>query len=296
MAEPISSKLHLWDGWAASPGRAGLPAHEADRQPAESSPADAARRLFLQEGLLSQLRRRKELPEAFTYQWFLEVEEARHGRHGRWLPRLLEFHKHAGDRLLGLGPCLGTDWAGFARHGAEVVACSPSAEQLALVQRNFQLRGLRVRCVHASPAALPLDSTSIDVACVTSLLIEPPDPHAVIAEVYRVLKPGGKVLALAPAAYDVDYWCRGWLPWVRESQLPRPVAFGTAPGQTGRSLRRLFERFHEASVWRRQLRRQDLPHLLRWFPLALLERGLGRFLVLKAFKPVSVAIPLQAAA
>jgi hypothetical protein len=39
------------------------------------------------------------------------------------------------------------------------------------------------------------------------------------------------------------------------------------------------------------------PHLWRWLPLPLLERLLGRVLVIKAFKPLSAAIPnTQAAA
>ena len=123
-------------------------------------------------------------------------------------PRLLEFAKHGGETLLGLGDGLGTDWIQYARHGAHVVVCSPSAEQLALVRRNFELRGLAGRFLSARPASLPLESSSIDVVCVSGLLDEVADPHAVVNEVYRVLKPGGKVLAVTPARYDVDYWSR----------------------------------------------------------------------------------------
>ena len=67
-------------------------------------------------------------------------------------------------------------------------------------------------------------------------------------------------------------------------------------GVGGRQLRRLFQRFVEQRVHKRQLRRAEVPHLWRWVPLPLLERVLGRVLVLKAFKPLSAAIPTQAAA
>ena len=40
-----------------------------------------------------------------------------------------------------------------------------------------------------------------------------PDPAALVEEVYRVLKPGGKVLALTPARYGVDYWTACCFPW-----------------------------------------------------------------------------------
>jgi hypothetical protein len=39
-----------------------------------------------------------------------------------------------------------------------------------------------------------------------------------------------------------------------------------------------------------------VPHLWRWLPVPLLERLLGHFLVLKAFKPLSAAITVRAAA
>src|SRR5262249_30388370 len=48
--------------------------------------------------------------EPFSLQWYLDIESARHRRAGKWVPRLLEFSKHPGERVLGLGFGLGTDW------------------------------------------------------------------------------------------------------------------------------------------------------------------------------------------
>lgn len=48
--------------------------------------------------------------EPYSLQWFLDIESHRHSRHGRWIPKLLEFAKHSGETLLGLGHGLGTDW------------------------------------------------------------------------------------------------------------------------------------------------------------------------------------------
>src|SRR5262249_15326142 len=146
-------------------------------------------------------------------------EGFRHNRHGRWIPRLLEFAKHGGDTLLALGDDLGTDAVLYARHGADVLACSPVAERLALVRRNFELRGLKGRFLHAGPAALPLPASVIDVACLHGLPGgQPLEP--VVEELYRVLKPGGKVLALLPARYDIDFWRRAWRPWKKAVREP----------------------------------------------------------------------------
>jgi ubiquinone/menaquinone biosynthesis C-methylase UbiE len=235
-----------------------------------------------------------EVPEPYTLQWFLEIENHRHGRRGRWLPRLLEFAKHTGETLLGLGTGLGTDWLQYARHGAQVVVCAPEAEHLALIRRNFDLRSLPGRFLWAYPSCLPLETSSIDVACIIGLLEEVADPQAVVEEVYRVLKPGGKVLAVTPARYDVRFWSEFFFPWLRWLKAAPPE--GTQNRFSGRRLRHLFRRFVEPRLYKRQLRRRDTPHLWRWLPLPLLERLMGHVLVLKAFKPLSAALPILLAA
>jgi SAM-dependent methyltransferase len=300
MAESPSGKLRIWEGWVPSGPRAPARAVEAEF-PAPLHPVALADRLAARECLRAPGWGR-EGPEPFTLQWFLDVEQARHGRRGRWIPRLLEFAKHRGERLLGLGLGLGTDWVQYARHGAEVVACCPSRDHLALVRRHFEVRGLRGAFLHANPVALPLETASIDVACVTGLLHEVADPRGVVGEVYRVLKPGGKVLVMVPARYDIEFWCRYCFPWHYwlRPRGPDPLCtWGEESAEgafTARGLRQLFARFVEPRVHKRHLRRGDVPHLWRWLPLPLLERLLGRLLVFKGFKPLSAAMGEQAAA
>jgi ubiquinone/menaquinone biosynthesis C-methylase UbiE len=233
--------------------------------------------------------------EPFSLQWYLDVENARHGRQGRWIARLLEFTKHSGEALLGIGEGLGTDWVQYARHGAAVTSVCPSAEALALVQRNFELRGLRGVFLQADAAALPVETASIDVVCFTGLLATPLAAPKVIEEIYRVLRPVGKVLAVAPARFDINFWRQRFLPWYAWLQLRRNPPRTTA-GFSGRGLRQLFARFVEPRVYKRHLRRREVPHLWRWLPHALLERLLGRLILLKAFKPLSAAMALPVAA
>jgi SAM-dependent methyltransferase len=239
--------------------------------------------------------KRRAWAEPFSLQWFLNVENSRHGRHGQWLPRLLEFTKHSSESLLGLGDGLGTDWVQYARNGAAVTAVCPSTERLALVQRNFELRGLRGVFVHADPCSIPVEAASIDVVCLQGLLAESANPAAVVQEVYRVLKPGGKVLALAPARYDIAYWQRRFLPWTGWFLQPTQT-HRLSGGFSAGALRQLFARFVEPRVYKRHLRRGEVPHVWRWMPHPVLERLLGRLLLLKAFKPLSSAISVHAAA
>jgi ubiquinone/menaquinone biosynthesis C-methylase UbiE len=287
MADVYPGKLQLWEGWMPSLV-SGRPSGAA---PSPSLGDAFTARLFAAEALQPG-RRPREAAEPLSLQWYLEAESVRYGRHGHWLPRLLEFGKHAGETLLGLGDGLGADWVQYARNGAQVTACCTSADVLALVQRNFELRGLSGRFLQADPGRLPVESASIDVACVNDLLQAAPDPAALVAEVYRVLKPGGKVLAVTPARYNAALWSRWCFPWRGWFRRAAPAS----AGHSRHGLRRLFGCFIEHRVHKRHLRRADTPHLFRWLPLPVLERLMGRFLILKAFKPLSAAMSRQAAA
>jgi ubiquinone/menaquinone biosynthesis C-methylase UbiE len=131
--------------------------------------------------------------------------------------------------------------------------------------------------------------------CVTNLLQDVVDPPAVINEIYRVLKPGGKALVVTPARFDIDYWRHRCLPWEGWLRAHRPQSAQT-PSFSGRTLRQCFTRFVELHVYKRHLRRSEVPHLWRWLPHSQLERLFGRLLIIKAFKPLSAAIAVQMAA
>ena len=272
-------RLYTGDGADAlteppSPGRA-----------MSDSPQEAADRLYAREAFRGP---RRPTPEPYSLAWFDQVADQRYGRHGYWLPKSLEFRRHAGEFVLGLGEGLGTDWVQYAKNGATVLACSPSQEQLALARRNFELHGLTARYLHAPPHALPVDENSIDVVCLNGLLHEVDDPAAVIAETYRVLRPGGKVIAVAPAKYDAAFWLDACYPWRR--LLRHTPSDAGRRAHTARSLRRAFAAFTEHKVSKRHLRRLHLPHLWRFLPLPLMERLCGQFLILKAFKPLRAAL------
>ncbi len=290
MDEAGVQKLRIWHG----------PESSHDQDPVDVAPAGPqaesfAHRLYREEALAQARSSRRPGPvvEPFSLEWFLRIEHDRHIRHAPWLPKLLEFNKHPGETLLALGDGLGTDWLQFARHGAQVIVAGSSAEQLALVRRHFDLRGMQARFVHASASALPLESGSIDVVCLTGWSGDDRDQSRTASEIHRVLKAGGKVICVVPARFDVCYWdaaCFPWKSWGRKQNNAPGLRF------SARDLRRLFHRFTEHRIRKRHLRRVDIPHLWRWIPIAVLERLMGRMLILKAFKPVAASLSVRVAA
>lgn len=225
--------------------------------------------------------------EPLSRAWFEEIELKRYARAGEWLPRVLEFSRHKDETLVMLGPGLGSDALQYLRHGTQVALAVTPLDPVEAIRRNFSQRGLEPNFVAIERAdRLPFPNGQFDLAYVNLLHGEPPD--GAVAELYRVLKAGGKLFALAPARYDVDRWQRWLLPHRRlYSESANPL---TGRKRSARELRRLFAPFETVSILKRHLRRSELPPLWRALPLSLLERVAGRVLALRSTKPVRAAI------
>ncbi|MCZ2341722.1 MAG: class I SAM-dependent methyltransferase [Bacteroidales bacterium] len=236
--------------------------------------------------------------EPLSRSWFEELEIKRYAPHGSWLRRGLEFSRHAGESLVMLGAGAGSDALQYHRHGVHVTIGATPADHPEIIRNNFDLRGHSAHIVPTPDlATLPFDRWSFDLAYLNALHDSPTDLASVIQELYRVLKPGGKIFALFPAHYDTGFWQNILVPY-RKWYTP-PVQLTEAPRYSARSLKRLFCCFSEHRVGKRQLRRSELPYVWRFLPLSALERVMGRVLLLRAFKPVTAALealPLHMAA
>jgi SAM-dependent methyltransferase len=216
--------------------------------------------------------------------WFRHLETKRYRRYGRWVPALLEFNRHARESLVALGDGLGTDWVRYAADGADVSVIDPSADRLRLYRRHFAARDVSANCLHAPLTHWPVGDDRTDV--VVAVFNERPAVGLaeLAAEAFRTLRPGGKVIAVLPAWFNVARWQDLLMPW-------RTWFHGPAPRDRFRAaeVRAAFAAFQTVKVYKRHLRRSELPYLWRWMLLPVLERVMGRFLVVKAFKPLDAA-------
>jgi len=97
-----------------------------------------------------------------------------------------------GTRVLDVGSGLGILAARIAAvDDVRAIGVERSQAQIAAAARHH-----RVRYVRADAQALPLGSDVFDLACARFLLEHVPDPGAVLAEMRRVLRPGGRVALL----------------------------------------------------------------------------------------------------
>lgn len=234
------------------------------------------------------VRRARRECEPFTDEWFEELELKRYQRHGAWLDRALEFGRHPDQSVLVLGPGAGTDAVRYARHGMRVTVGTDAADWPRVVRDNFDRAGQRAEFEDVSGPSLPFADASFDVVALNALHAPALPDQCRAGELFRVLRPGGKLIGLFPAHYDCAFWQGALLPLVR-LWWTRPADPATAPKTTGRDLRRLFAQFEDHRVSKRHLRRGELPHLWRVLPLFVLERWIGRVLVLKAKKAIFAA-------
>ena len=129
--------------------------------------------------------------ETGTLAWFLEAEAYRYDVYGPWMPKVMEFADHRGDRVLEIGGGLGTDLVQFAKNGALTTDLDLSLGHLEHAKSNFRLRGLTGEFKHGDGETLPFPDNTFDVVYSNGVIHHTPNTHDVVAEIKRVLRPGG---------------------------------------------------------------------------------------------------------
>lgn len=239
--------------------------------------------------------------ERNTLEWYLEIERFRYGEYAPWMPKTIEFSRHAGESVLEIGGGMGTDLAQFAMHGAKVTDIDLSAGHLAHAQENFRLRGLKGEFVHHDAETLPFPDDSFDLVYSIGVIHHTPNTQQVVNEIHRVLKPGGKVIIMVYAENSLHYWHglvtelglrQGLLEsfsmgeiMSRHVEITENEARPLVKVYTKRRLARLFSRFERIAIGQYQMVREEVPRALRWIPPSVMGRLCGWFLVLKARKP-----------
>ena len=234
-----------------------------------------------------------------TLDWFLEVERHRYEVYAPWMREVMEFTQHTGQDVLEIGGGIGTDLAQFAKDRARVTDIDLAAGHLQLAQENFRLRGLEGRFIHHDAETLPFDAASFDVVYSNGVLHHTPNTSAVVREIHRVLRPGGRAIIMLYAENSLHYWRKlVWRFGIKQRLLDR-FSMGEIMSRTversaneARPLvkvytpqraRRLFDQFSRVEIVQRQMEPYELPDALQW-ALGSIERRFGWNLIIKADK------------
>ena len=235
-----------------------------------------------------------------TLAWFHEVERYRYDVYAPWMPRVMEFALHCGEQVLEVGGGMGTDLSQFAKNGAIVTDVDLSGGHLQIAQENFRVRGLTGRFVHHDAETLPFDDNAFDLVYSNGVLHHTPNTKRAVAEILRVLKPGGRAIVMMYAENSLQYWRNlVWYYGMKGGDLAsRSMAdiMSQSVERTGNDarplvkvytkprLRALFSDFTDIHILQRQISPELVPRRLRLF-LPLVERMAGWNLIIKARKP-----------
>lgn len=115
------------------------------------------------------------------------------GQDPRWRRFLVERLPRDGGHVLDVATGTGLVAAELLRRGFRVTGLDQSPEMLARARARF---GERVPLVEASAESLPFPDASFDHLTFTYLLRYVDDPGATLAELARVVRPGGTIASL----------------------------------------------------------------------------------------------------
>jgi len=127
---------------------------------------------------------------------FFEVIKGAHDPAYALSTRLLDLDRHSGESVLEVGCGMGLDLVEYLRHGLRVSAVDVSRRSLELTRRLLDQRGMRARLMMADAERLPFAEETFQLVVARGVLMYTPDETRAVKEIYRVLKPGGRFLAI----------------------------------------------------------------------------------------------------
>ena len=215
-----------------------------------------------------------------SLEFFEEMEERRY-RGQAFIHAFAQFTRWRGKRVLEVGCGCGTDLLQFARAEAEVYGIDFSQHSVELTKKHLEFYGLQAEVTQGDGEGLPFPDNYFDLVYCWGVIHHAPHPSKVVAETYRVLKPGGCIKAM------VYYrWSPFWLVkvWFRDAFL-RGKIFASlsgvisehweSPGTQAFTMGQIKTLFHQfaqlkflpAPCWETDfLKRQGFPWLASLYP------------------------------
>ncbi len=203
-----------------------------------------------------------------------------------FLTRYVDMKGLQGKKLLDIACGTGVLTEQFVRMGADVTAIDLTPKAVELTKKRLDLYKITANVMEADAQKLPFADNTFDFVCAWGCLMHMPQTETAISEIYRVLKPGGKMIAMMYHSDSVHLrYCiqlgrgilRGkYLKYDNQSLINRYTDGAHKGGNmlarfyTRKEFRALFSQFKDVilGIHDNHEMVKQLPH--PWFPLAKL--------------------------
>jgi ubiquinone/menaquinone biosynthesis C-methylase UbiE len=187
---------------------------------------------------------------------------------------LHEYEEFLGKRVLEVGCGNAYTLGKYAEHGAEVYGVDITEAAVKISRQRFDHGGLKGDFRIGNAEELPYKSNYFDCICSMGVLHHVPDPEKAISEIYRCLKPGGRVIVMFYHRNSILY---------RFAMPIRAVL-------TGKSLQQLVNEVDGVGNPKGDVySKKELRYLLRSFKDIEMFAGLLQPSILRSFLPPSIA-------
>jgi ubiquinone/menaquinone biosynthesis C-methylase UbiE len=123
------------------------------------------------------------------------------------IPAVANFEAYKGKDVLEIGVGVGTDGFEFAKRGARYCGVDLTPASISLASERFQLFGVEgtFRVANAEER-IPFEDNSFDHIYSWGVIHHSPNTESIVAEMYRVLRPGGTVQVMLYNRSSINYY------------------------------------------------------------------------------------------
>jgi len=137
-----------------------------------------------------------------TPSFFRQLDEYRYDKLN-YLPRLVDFSSYRGKSLLEVGCGAGIDLVHFALARAIVTGIDLSKTAIDLARKNIEQNGLSADLQVMNGESMQFPDNSFDLVYAHGVLQYTANAEKMVAEIHRVLKPGGEAIVMV---YNRNSW------------------------------------------------------------------------------------------
>jgi ubiquinone/menaquinone biosynthesis C-methylase UbiE len=238
--------------------------------------------------------------EEGSKEFFEAVAKNRYKAYAPWLKKLIDGIDVKDKTVLELGCGLGTDLMSFARNGAKVIGLDLTPKHIEFAKKLFKISNMPAEFVLGDAESMDIPSESIDVVYSFGVLHHTPHIDKAVAEIQRVLKPGGLAVVGLYHKNSWQYWINIFLihgvfkrklaNMTMNDLLSSVIEYSTSGARplvnvyTKSDCRRMFKKFTGIKIKNDHWTRDQIPSRIGSIMPAFLPSFLGWYIMVFARK------------